>query len=34
VANAVYNAIGIHLREIPMTPSKVLKALQGKEVSS
>jgi len=34
VANAVYNAIGVHLREIPMTPDKVLKALQGKEVSS
>lgn len=34
VANAVYNAIGIHLREIPMTPDRVLKALQAKEVSS
>ncbi|MDH7512796.1 MAG: xanthine dehydrogenase family protein molybdopterin-binding subunit [Clostridiales bacterium] len=34
VANAVYNAIGIHLREIPMTPDKVLKALQGKEANS
>lgn len=34
VANAVYNAVGVHLREIPMTPDKVLKALQGKQVSS
>jgi xanthine dehydrogenase YagR molybdenum-binding subunit len=34
VANAVYNAIGIHLREIPMTPDKVLKALTTKEASS
>ncbi len=28
IANAVYNAIGIHLREIPMTPDKVLEALK------
>jgi xanthine dehydrogenase YagR molybdenum-binding subunit len=34
VANAVYNAVGIHLREIPMTPDKVLKALRGKEAGS
>ena len=34
VANAVYNAIGVHLREIPMTPDKVLKALAIKEASS
>jgi xanthine dehydrogenase YagR molybdenum-binding subunit len=34
VANAVYNAIGVHLREIPMTPDKVLKALGTKETGS
>jgi xanthine dehydrogenase YagR molybdenum-binding subunit len=34
VANAVYNAVGIHLREIPMTPDKVLRALQGKEAGA
>jgi len=34
VANAVYNAVGVHLREIPMTPDKVLKALQAKEAGS
>ena len=34
VANAVYNAVGIHLREIPMTPDKVLKALRSKETGS
>ena len=34
VANAVYNAVGVHLREIPMTPDKVLKALRGKEAGS
>jgi len=31
IANAVYNAIGVHLREIPMTPDKVLQALKQKE---
>jgi CO/xanthine dehydrogenase Mo-binding subunit len=34
VANAVYNAIGVHLREIPMTPDRVLKALETKETGS
>lgn len=33
IANAVYNAIGIHIREIPMTPDKVLQALKRKEKS-
>lgn len=32
VSNAVYNALGVHIREIPMTPDKVLQALKGKEV--
>jgi xanthine dehydrogenase YagR molybdenum-binding subunit len=32
IANAVYNAIGVHVREIPMTPDKVLQALNRKEV--
>jgi xanthine dehydrogenase YagR molybdenum-binding subunit len=27
IANAVYNAIGVHLRSLPMTPSAVLAAL-------
>ena len=34
IANAVYNAIGVHVGEIPMTPDKVLRALQAKEVRS
>ncbi|MGB7296898.1 MAG: xanthine dehydrogenase family protein molybdopterin-binding subunit [Candidatus Aminicenantales bacterium] len=34
LANAVFNAIGIHLREIPMTPDKVLAALREKETRS
>lgn len=34
IANAVYNAIGIHLREIPMTPDRVLAALREKEATA
>jgi xanthine dehydrogenase YagR molybdenum-binding subunit len=34
VANAVYNAIGVHVREIPMTPKRVLEALRRKESGS
>jgi xanthine dehydrogenase YagR molybdenum-binding subunit len=28
IANAVYNAIGVRMRELPMTPDRVLNALQ------
>ena len=28
VANAVYNAIGVRMRQLPMTPDRVLNALQ------
>ncbi len=31
IANAVFNAIGVHPAEIPMTPDRVLKALAKKE---
>ena len=31
IANAVYNALGTHVREIPMTPARVLAALKRKE---
>ncbi len=31
VANAVYNAIGVRVRELPMTPDRVLAALAGRE---
>ncbi len=34
IANAVYNAIGVHVREIPMTPDRVLRALKTKEAGS
>ena len=29
VANAVYNAIGVRLRSLPMTPDRILDALEG-----
>jgi len=31
IANAVFNALGVHLGEIPMTPPRVLAALKKKE---
>jgi xanthine dehydrogenase YagR molybdenum-binding subunit len=34
IANAVYNAIGVHVREIPMTPPRILAALKRKESGS
>jgi xanthine dehydrogenase YagR molybdenum-binding subunit len=33
IGNAVFNAIGVPIREIPMTPDKVLAALDRKEAS-
>jgi 4-hydroxybenzoyl-CoA reductase subunit alpha len=30
VANAVYNALGVRIDEIPITPDKVLKAMSDK----
>ena len=32
IGNAVYNAIGVPVRELPMTPDKVLAALKQKEL--
>ena len=31
ISNAVYNAVGIRLHDLPFTPEKVLKALRVKE---
>lgn len=31
IANAVFNAVGVHVGEIPMTPGRVLAALKGKD---
>src|SRR5947207_13240122 len=31
VANAVYDAVGVRVDEVPITPEKVLKALRRKE---
>ena len=30
IANAVYDAVGVRLKDMPLTPEKILKALQGK----
>lgn len=30
IANAIYDAVGIRLREVPMTPEKILAAIQAK----
>lgn len=30
IANAIYNAVGIRIRDLPITPEKVLAALQEK----
>jgi xanthine dehydrogenase molybdenum-binding subunit len=31
IANAIYNAVGVRIRELPITPDKVLKALKSGE---
>ncbi len=31
IANAVYDAVGVRIRDLPITPEKVLRALRGKE---
>ena len=31
IANAVYNALGVRIKELPITPDKVLKALEAKQ---
>ena len=30
IANAVYDAVGVRMRRLPMTPASVLKAIQEK----
>ena len=31
IANAIYDAIGVRLKELPFTPDKIIKALKEKE---
>ena len=31
IANAIYDAVGVRIRELPITPDKVIKALKEKE---
>jgi 4-hydroxybenzoyl-CoA reductase subunit alpha len=30
IANAIYNAVGVRIKELPITPEKILKGLEGK----
>ena len=30
IVNAIYDAIGVHFNELPVTPEKILKALEAK----
>lgn len=34
VTNAIYNAVGVRITDLPITPEKVLRALKEKELSS
>jgi 4-hydroxybenzoyl-CoA reductase subunit alpha len=34
IANAIYNAIGVRIKELPITPEKILKALEDKKKGS
>ena len=34
IANAIFDAVGVRLREVPFTPKRVLSALQGGTLSS
>jgi CO/xanthine dehydrogenase Mo-binding subunit len=31
IANGVYDAVGVRVKELPITPEKILKALKEKE---
>ena len=31
IANAIYNAVGIRIHDLPITPEKILKALKRKK---
>jgi xanthine dehydrogenase molybdenum-binding subunit len=33
IANAIYNAVGIRLKDLPLNPERVLQALRGRKGS-
>jgi CO/xanthine dehydrogenase Mo-binding subunit len=33
IANAIYNAVGVRMTNLPMSPGKMLQALEEKEAS-
>jgi len=34
IANAIYDAVGVRITELPVTPEKILKALKEKQKAS
>jgi CO/xanthine dehydrogenase Mo-binding subunit len=34
IANAVYDAVGVRIKDLPITPEKVLRALKEKEATA
>ena len=34
IVNAIQNAVGVRIRDLPATPEKILKALQEKELQA
>ena len=34
IANAIYDAVGVRIKDLPMTPDKILKALKEKKRES
>ena len=34
IVNAIYNAIGVRITDLPVTPEKVLRALEAKEAAA
>ena len=33
IANAIYDAIGVRIKDLPVTPEKILNAIKGKKVT-
>ncbi|MCL5958882.1 MAG: hypothetical protein M1358_06105, partial [Chloroflexi bacterium] len=33
IANAIYNAVGVRIKDLPITPQKILMAIQEKDVN-
>jgi CO/xanthine dehydrogenase Mo-binding subunit len=31
VANAIYNAVGVRIKDLPLTPEKIIKSIKAKK---